>query len=73
MDSVANWVLKGKTWHLYEDWEQLHARKPMGPVVETSFPSAGVPSRAAISSSLGPRGLHCMSHHSWPTAPQLLT
>ena len=53
MDSVANWVLKGKTWHLYEDWEQLHARKPMGPVVETSFPSADVPSRAAISSSLG--------------------
>lgn len=53
MDSVVNWVLKVKTLHFYQDWEQLLVRKPMGPVVETSFPSAGVPSRAAISSSLG--------------------
>ena len=53
MVSIVNWVLKVKIPQLYKDWEQLHVKRAMRPVTETSFPSAGVSSRAAASSSLG--------------------
>ena len=37
-DSVVNWVLKVKMWHLYEDWEQLLWGNPWGRWLKHPFP-----------------------------------